>query len=121
MKKLSISLALMAIISFGHSQNSYLGFGQGLFDDLGLAGSNNEYLVEMRSDFNLIQNKYQDNGGSYRYTTFIEESTDPFVASKNSIQLSTGIEMKYIEKGIPEGKIILLLHGLTAPPAPFNR
>ncbi len=41
------------------------------------------------------------------------DSLDSFTAGKKSIQLSTGIDMKYIETGNPAGRIILLLHGLT--------
>ncbi len=39
--------------------------------------------------------------------------TDFFASQKKSIQLSTGIEMKYIEEGNPDGNVLILLHGYT--------
>lgn len=42
-----------------------------------------------------------------------DPKTDFFASQKKSIQLSTGIEMKYIEEGNPDGDVLILLHGYT--------
>ena len=42
-----------------------------------------------------------------------DHETDFFAAQKKSIQLSTGIEMTYIEEGNPDGDALILLHGYT--------
>jgi len=44
---------------------------------------------------------------------FESPETDFFASQKKSIQLSTGIEMKYIEEGNPDGDVLILLHGYT--------
>lgn len=42
-----------------------------------------------------------------------DPETDFFASQKKSIQLSTGIEMTYIEEGNPDGDVLILLHGYT--------
>lgn len=41
------------------------------------------------------------------------ESHDDFISRKNSVALSTGITMKYIDAGAPKGIPVILLHGYT--------
>ena len=38
---------------------------------------------------------------------------DQWVAAKQEINLSTGLKMKYVEMGQPDGEVLILLHGMT--------
>lgn len=42
-----------------------------------------------------------------------EIAQDDWVSAKQSVELDTGIDMKYVEMGNPDGKPLVLIHGMT--------
>lgn len=65
MRKLSISLVVIGIVSFGFSQNSYPNFELSKFNDIGAVSSNYEYLNEVQNGLTPNQVRYLENVVSY--------------------------------------------------------
>src|SRR5699024_8503023 len=65
------------------------------------------------SDENETTDSNEDNNKDKDKDLPTEISQKDWADSKQSVNLDTGIEMKYVEMGDPDGKPLVLIHGMT--------